>query len=197
MKSIIKLNRYTLVIAGVWIVAAIVLGGGYILFHGPQKNELAQIKNQYNESLSDLERAQLAAQDQTKTQLKQQCEEVGRLISGFSTHQDTVTELVFEIGRIATDLRLSEFSSKNQTQKDSTIGKSELLSEFWLEVEFQATFEQLAQFIYQLECHSPVVFVEELHLQRGQDTRKHKASLQLSFLAKTEATNKTVATATR
>jgi hypothetical protein len=199
MESKIKFSRYIIVTAAVWAVSVIVLGGGYFLFGAPQKSELLRLKNQCAESQESLERAQLAAQEKTQAEQKQQCEEVDRLLSGFSAQQDAVTELVFEIGRIATnDLRLFEFSSKNEQQKGySTVGKSELINEVLLKVDFQATFEQFAQFLNRLECHDPVVFVEEVSFRRGtQDSLGHKVSLQLSFLTKTGAKDKKFAVAT-
>jgi len=198
MKSKIKLSRYIIATVAVWAVSVIVLGGIYFLLYTPQKIELLQVKSQGTESQTALKQAQLAAQDQTKAKQKQRCEEVSQLISGFSTQQDAVTELVFEIGRIANELRLSEFSSKNHKQQNSsTVGKSKLVSEVWLNVDFQATFEQFAQFVNRLECHNPVVFVEEVSLRRGsQSIKGHKVSLQLSFLAETRAKNKKVAVAT-
>ena len=197
MKSIIKCSRYTIVTAAVWAVSAVLLGGGYGLLYAPQQVRATQVKNQCAESQSALEQAQLAARDKTKARQKQQCEDINQLISGFSIPQNATTELVFEIGRIAQELRLSEFSSKNQKKKNySTVGKSTFVSEVWLKVEFQATFEQFAQFINRLESHSPVVFVEEISFRRGsQSDKSHKMSLQLSFLAETRAKNKTVAAA--
>ena len=198
MKLKIKLSRYTIVTAAVWAVSAVVLAGGYFLFYAPQKIELLQVNNQCAESQTALEQAQLAAQDQTKEKQKQRYEEVSQFISGFSTQQDAVTELVFEIGRIANELRLSEFSSKNKKQKKyATVGKSECVSEVWLDVDFQATFEQFAQFVNRLECHSPVVFVEEISFRRSPQSGKgHEASLQLSFLTESRAKHKTVVAAT-
>ena len=198
MKTKIKRSRYTIVTAAIWAVSVIVLGGGYTLLYMQQQANFLQVKSQCHERHIAMNKAQLAAQDEVKAKQKQQCEEVHQLISGFSTQQDSVTELVFEIGRIANELRLSEFSSKDQKQKNySTVGKSELVSEVWLKVEFQATFEQFAQFLNRLECHDPVVFVEEVSFRRGsQDTHEHTTSLQLSFLAETGAKNKKVALAT-
>lgn len=198
MKPKIKLSRYAIATAAVWAVSVIVLGGGYFLLYTPQQAKLLQVKTQGVESQTALEQAQLAALDQTKAKQKQRCEKVSQLISGFSTQQDAVTELVFEIGRIANELRLSEFSSKNQKQKNySTVGKSKLVSEVWLDVDFQASFAQFAQFVNRLECHSPVVFVEEVSFRRNpQGGKGHEASLQLSFLAETSAKNKKVAAAT-
>ena len=198
MKSKIKLSRYIVITAAVWVVSVVILGGSYFLLYAPQQFEFSQVKNQCAESQTVLEQAELAAQDKTKAKQKQQSKEVSQLISGFSTQQDTTTELVFEIGRIASELRLAEFSSKNQKQKNySTVGKSKLVSEVWLKVDFQASFEQFAQFVNRLECHSPVVFVEEVSFRRDpQGDKDHKASLQLSFLAETGTNNKKVASAT-
>jgi Tfp pilus assembly protein PilO len=198
MKSKIKLSRYVIITAAIWIVSVLILGGGYALFYSPQQVSLLQLKNQCAESQTSLKLAQLAAQDTVQAKQQQQCEEVKQLIASFSTQQDSVTELVFEIGRIATnDLRLFEFSSKSQRQKNyPTVGKSKLVSEGWLKVDFQATFEQFAQFLNQLERHDPVVFVEEVSFRRGtQGSLGHEISLELSFLTKTEA-EKQVASAT-
>ena len=199
METKIKLNRYLIVTAAVWIVSVIALGGGYLLFGASQKSELVQLKTQCAESQSALEKAQMAAQEKTKTRQQQECEEVDQLLSSLSAQQDAVTELVFEIGRIATnELRLIEFSSKNHKQNSySTVGDSKLVDEVWLKVDFRATFEQFAQFLNQLECHNPVVFVEEVSFRRGtKDTVGHQISLQLSFLTESGAKNKKVATAT-
>ena len=198
METKIKLNRYLIVTAAVWIVSVIALGGGYLLFGAPQKSELVQLKNQFAESQSALEKAQMAAQEKTKARQQQQCEEVDHLLYSLSAQQDAVTKLVFEIGRIATnELRLIEFSSKNHKQNSySTVGDSKLVDEVWLKVDFRATFEQFAQFLNRLECHNPVVFVEEVSFRRGaKDAGGHQISLQLSFLTESGTKNKKVAAA--
>ncbi|MFZ9010442.1 MAG: GspMb/PilO family protein [Anaerohalosphaeraceae bacterium] len=199
METKIKLNRYLIITAAVWIVSVIALGAGYLLFGAPQKSELVQLKNQCAESHSDLEKAQMAAQEKTKARQQQECQDVEQLLSSLSAQHDAVTELVFEIGRIATnELRLIEFSSKNHKQNSySTVGDSPLVDEVWLKVDFRATFEQFAQFLNRLECHHPVVFVEEVSFRRGaNDADGHQISLQLSFLTASGAANKKVATAT-
>ena len=199
METKIKLNRYLIVTAAVWIVSVIALGGGYLLFGASQKSELVQLKTQCAESQSALEKAQMAAREKTKARQQQACEEVDQLLSSLSTQHDAVTELVFEIGRIATnELRLIEFSSKNHKQNGYlTVGDSQFVDEVWLKVDFRATFEQFAQFLNRLECHNPVVFVEEVSFRRGTiDTDGHQISLRLSFLTESGTKNKKVATAT-
>ena len=181
--------------AAVWLVSVTVLGGGYILFYLPQKVELAQITNQCTKAQTELEEAQLAAQDQVKAKQNQRQEQIHQLISSFSTEQDAVTELVFEIGRIAHELGLSDFSSKNNGKQNySTVGESKVVSEAWLDVDFVANFEQFAKFINRLESNNPVVFIEEIAFQRGSaDSNGHKVSLKLSFLTETCEKNKKVA----
>lgn len=198
MKKNKKRDRYMIITAGVWAVSAVVLGGGYFLLHLPQKTERIQIDQQSAQTQTALEQAQLASQEQARARQMQRHEDVQQLISGFSVPQDAVTELVFEIGRIANELNLLEFSSKrNNKQNHSTVGSSKLVSEVWLNVEFQATFEQVAQFIHRLECHKPVVFVEEVSFRRSPEgDRNHRVSFQLSFLTETESKKKQVAAVT-
>jgi len=196
-KSNIKLGKYAIITLSVWAVSVVVIGGGYVLLYQPQKLELAQVRKQSSESQAELEKAQVAAQDQTKEKMKLRCEETSRLISGFSTRPDKMTELVFQVGQIANDLHLAEFSSKNEKRKDqSTVEKSKALEEGWLNVEFFATFNQFAEFVNRLERHCPVVFVEEVSFRRGTSKGKgHAVSLRLSFLAEKDADDKKVAMA--
>jgi len=196
-KSNIKLGKYAIVTLAVWAVCVVGIGGGFVLFFQPQKIERTQVQKQFSESQAELEKAQLAAQDQAKEKMKRRCEETSRLISEFSTKPDKMTELVFQVGQIANDLRLTEFSSKNEKRKDqSTVEKSKTLEEAWLNVEFFATFNQFAEFINRLERHCPVVFVEEVSFRRGTTKAKgHAVSLRLSFLAEKDAGDKKVAMA--
>jgi hypothetical protein len=196
-KPNIKLGKYAIVTLAAWAVSVVVVGAGHVLFYQPQKAELAQVRKQFSESQTELENAQLAAQDQVKEKMKLRCEETSRLISEFSTKPDKMTELVFQVGQIANDLRLAEFSSKNEKRKDkSTVEKSKTLDESWLNVEFFATFNQFSEFINRLERHCPVVFIEEVAFRRGTSRAKgHTASLRLSFLAEKDAGGKKVAMA--
>jgi len=197
MNSKTKISKYAIVTLAVWGASVVVSGMGYFLFCSPQKIELARLQNQYSESQEELELAQLAGLDQTKAKMTLRSEEVDRLISDFSTGPDKMTELVFQVGQIANELHLSEFSSKNEKKKDqSTVAKSSTLDEGWLNVEFFATFNQFAQFINRLERHCPAVFVEEVSFRRATSSSKgHSVSLRLSFLAEKETSDKKVAVA--
>ena len=195
--SKIKFSKYTTALIAAWGISLLFVGIGYFLFYLPQGVELAQVQGRYSESREKLEHAQLAGQDRTREKMKLRCEESEQFIAEFSTDRDKMTELVFKIGQIANDLKLVEFSSKNENKKElSTIQKSKALDEGWLSVEFCASFNQFIAFVNQLERHCPAVFVEEVSFQRSTSSGKgHRASLKLSFLAKKDSDNKMVALA--
>ncbi|MCI0498840.1 MAG: hypothetical protein L0Y36_04040 [Planctomycetales bacterium] len=196
-KQKIRLSRYALAAIAVWGVCTVLWVAGYYLFYLPQQTEQIRIQQQFSESAEQLENARLAALRKTKEQMQQRYEQTSRTIADFSTASDSVTGLVFQIGQIANDLRLTEFSSKNQkNQYASTVGDSKRLAESWLTVEFFATFEQLAHFVNQMERNCPFVFVEKVFFRRGAAGSKgHEAKLELSFLASTETVGDPVAMA--
>jgi Tfp pilus assembly protein PilO len=195
MKTKIKFTKYMIITTAVWGICAVFIGLGYVVYYQPRKAELAQLEIRFSESQSQLEQARVAAQDESKEKLQQRWEQSHRLINSFLAQEETVTGVVFEIGQIANELRLAEFSSKNQSQAShSTVEDCKSLSEAWLNVEFQASFGQFSEFINRLERNCPVIFIEEVTLRRGTGSAKgHPATLKLSFLAKTDAKHKTFA----
>src|SRR5512136_1998339 len=113
-KSKNKLSKYAVAVIAVWGVCTVFSGAGYYLFYRPLQAELIQTQQQFTESSRQLENARLAALEQTKEQMKERYRQASQSIAGFSTASDSATGLVFQIGQIANDLNLTEFSSKNQ-----------------------------------------------------------------------------------
>lgn len=182
-----KFSRYTVLLAGTWAGCLLLIAGGYCFFQLPQKTTLRQAKKQQGESQQVREIADMATQasviQKARLRLADSCEQ----IHSYSLPQDHAADLVFEIGKIAGELGLSEFSSKNYTnRKQSTVSQSNRVDEAWLLVEFHASFDQFVQFVHALETAEPVVFVETLSIARtegGQE--KHEVKMTLSFLATT------------
>lgn len=197
MKSKNKLSKYMIITGTLWCICAVVVGLSYMLLYQPQKVQLTHIETQYTDSQIQLEQALVAAQDETKEKMHQRLAQTDKLIESFATKQDAVTSLVFQIGQIANDLKLAEFSSKNQTQPEySTIADNKLLTEIWLNVKFESTYNQFSQFVNRLERNCPAVFVEEVSLKRGNDGAQHKATFKLSFLAETKPEGNKIAAVT-
>ncbi len=190
-----KITKFKLFLAVLWAACLLLLGAGILFFHLPQKEVLARIESQFNESRQQREVADLASRETVRQKAQQQLDEVQHQIQQYSLPTDDVTALVFEIGKKAAELGLSDFSSKQlDLQKLSTVEKSKHLTEAWLQVEFEASYEQFLQFVNRLEQSTPVVFVEDLVIRRAdQGKAKHKVKMELSFLARTEKQSRPVA----
>ena len=196
-KKKIKITRYTAALVATWAGCLLLLAGGYLFFHLPQKEILAQAQRQYNESNQIRELADMASQDNVISKAQQRCEGLCDQIHRYSLPQKSITDLVFEIGKMAGEVGLSDFSSKNQNNRNvSTVTKSDIVTEGWLAVEFNATFEQFLRFVNRLETTEPVVFVETLMINRATNGQeKHEVKMELSFLATTGEDKYSVATA--
>ncbi len=192
----IRKNKYLMSLAGTWAGCILVIAAGYYMLHVPKKEVLAQVRRQYTESKEQLEIAQMATEPAICEKVKKQCEEATQSISRFSVHQDNVTSVVFEIGKIANELGLSQFSSKNQrAQSYPTVGKDSTITEAWLEVEFDSSFLRFVQFINRLEQGTPVVFIEDIVIRRDENSQNsNQVKMQLSFLT-TEDKARSVASA--
>lgn len=196
-KMNMKISRYTAALVGTWAGCLLLVAGGYLFFHLPQKEKLAQAQRQCSDSTQLREIADMASRDSIVQKAQQRFEGVCGEVNQLSLPQDNITNLVFEIGKMADEVGLSEFSSKNQKSRDvSTVEKSKHVAEAWLAVEFSASFEQFAQFVNRLETSEPVVFVEKLSIGRANNgIKKHDVKMELSFLATTDENTRSVAAA--
>jgi hypothetical protein len=186
MKTKIDLKKKTY---GLWLTAAwgagfLVLAACYFMLHLPQKDKLAKVRRQYAESQEMVLIARKAAQPDVRDRLQQRFEDAGQAVRHFSVPQEKTTGLVFEIGKIANDVGLSAFSSKNQPIRDfSTLGESQQVTEASLKVEFASSFLKLAEFINRLERQTPAVFVEQMTLRRNEEGgAEHRVRMDLSFM---------------
>ncbi|MHC4926810.1 MAG: hypothetical protein ACYTER_05690 [Planctomycetota bacterium] len=194
-KQKIKITKYTASLAIIWGACLLLIGVGYMFFQLPQQTTLAQIERQYDESRQAYELAETAGSESIRQKAQQQMEEVQQTIDALSLPEGNVTGLVFQIGKIADELELADFSSKHiKNQSVSTVEKSKHVNEAWLEVEFKGSFEQFAQFVNRLEQSTPAVYVEDLRIVRDNHEHKyHEVKIELSFLATTNPKKRSVA----
>ena len=192
----IKHNKYKIYLTGTWVGCILLIGAGYFVFHLPKKGQLVQVQRQYTESQDQLTIANKATQDDIRQQAEQCFEDTANMINKYSVPQDNITGVVFEIGKIANELGLSEFSSKNQkAQNLSTLGDSKVVSEAWLEVEFESSFLKFAQFVNRLEQETPVVFIEKIVVRRNENSQKNSdVKMELSFLTTESKVNSVAVT---
>jgi Tfp pilus assembly protein PilO len=157
---------------------------------------LSQLHQKYEESGEQVALAKKAACEQTRLQLEQQTEQVAGQLNAYTIPAEQVNRLVFEIGRIAGQLNLAGFASKNLDMQPSS-GKSNsksMLSEVWLSVEFRGSYEQFARFVNLLERNSPVIFVEKVFVNRSRKESYDCAfQMELSILTTTGANGRALA----
>lgn len=198
-KDDVKKSRFGLVVAAVWSLSLVVIAAGFFLFHRPRKEALQSLERQYNESNDLVFIARKAARQDVQDQLQEKLQAAEQAVRQFSVPSESTNGLVFEIGKIANELELTEFSSKNQpVQNLSSAGKKEKkeLTEAWLKVEFKSSFLQFARFINRLERQTPTVFVEKMTLVRNDaDPTRNVVRMELSFLVRQEIKELTLADA--
>ena len=170
---------------------------GFLFLKAPQDAVLSQLRIQYQESKDRAEQAQLAANPESRTKLMERSDHSAKLIDTFSTGQGAVTSLVFDIGELADELSISDFSSKAlEAGGYSTVGKSKSVDESWLGVEFAGSFDQFVKYINELERNEPVVFVEKILFLRGTEgSVSHQVKMDLSFLTQTKKLTDSIAMA--
>ena len=185
MKKIdIKKYKYPIALGAFWLCGFLAVAICYLVLHVPVKQELARLEREINESRDILVIANRATQPDMQQEARQRLKQTQATLRQFSVPRRKVTGLVFEIGKIANELEISEFASSNRTNREiSTVRKSPVVDEDWLNVEFSAPFGALARFVNRLERQHPTVFVERMTLQRSDDQqRDHDVTMELSFL---------------
>lgn len=184
MKINIHNNKYLVSLITTWVLSTLVLAGCYYLFHLPKKEMLKQVRRQYDESNELAAIANKAVQQDTQEQIIQRCRTADQMIARFAVPQENTTGLVFEIGKVAGELGLSEFASKNpKAQYHSTLPKDTDVTEAWLELEFKTSFIKFAQYVNRLERQKPTVFIEKMALRKTDDNpREIEVRMELSFL---------------
>ncbi|MCE5185498.1 MAG: hypothetical protein LLF76_05175 [Planctomycetaceae bacterium] len=182
------LTRYQKILAGEWIAAGALLCAGTVCFYLPQHETLRQMQAQYKETAQQADLAQKAASEKTRLELEQQNQKVTSQLGVFTIPDEQVSSLVFEVGRMAGQLNLAEFSSKsiNSGPEDKS-GTG--LRESWLAVEFAGTYEQFARFVNLLERNKPAIFVEKVVVSRDSGNRQGcKYQMELSILTTSSKT---------
>ena len=183
-KKKIKLKPYSIAMLLVWAVSLVLLAVGYFGFYSPLEIELTKVQRDLSESNDMLVLARKAAKDGTLELLYQKSDQARQRIEDYSIAKEGVTGLVLDIGRIANQLELVDYSSEIREKAAlSTVEKCKYLTEGWLDIKFEGSFNQFAKFINQLERNHPVVFMEKVFLVRGPEgTDNNEVKIELSFL---------------
>ena len=175
INNFIKIYKtYLIRTAIAWGACLVLFVLAYMFILGPHKKSRKALESTLAEKKQQYEMAQIAAQEQTKIRLNEQIENLHDKIKDFVVDFDDSANLTFDIGRIATEEKVSSFSIKNDEKQSVTeIPDCNSICENHIDISFIAGFNQFATFVNALERNQPVLFVNEFTLSRskkGQST---------------------------
>lgn len=192
-----KLSTYTLVTGAAWAVCIGFFVVGILFPNDLSKSAIGKARLDLQESQEKLAFAQSSKKEETKQRMRERLENTQGSLNTFSCPAAQESALIFEIGQLAHTLKLKKFTSRFPDNKpEQTIEKTDRISEGWLTVEFVADYLTLAAFVNSLERHTPVLFVESIHLRPDDDIAGEAViRMNLSYLVRKDDIIKTVACA--
>jgi Tfp pilus assembly protein PilO len=186
-------KKYFTIAGLIWAVCFVLFLLVYILVLGPQKNNKILIDSKLAEKKQVYESALRAAQEETKTQLNEQIENLQNRLKDFVADFEDSANLTFEISQIADEKKITSFNIKG---KDNLVlsgePESKYISENHIAISFIGGFNQFATFLSALERHRPVLLVDKFTMTRsGQDDSVFRVSLNIAAFVRKQQETKT------
>lgn len=187
MKSICK--KYFKTVALIWAGCFVLFFFVYMYVLAPQNKTKKQVERQLAEKKQMYESAVKAAQEKTKTQLREQIEQLRNKLKGFVVDFEDSANLTLDISQIAGERKVASFSIKGGKGKNNRRG-SEIpgckhIFENYINISFAAGFNQFAALLNALERHRPVVFVDKFKITRSvQGDSGHPVGMDLAVFVR-------------
>ncbi len=178
-------KRYGM-IAGVYLAVCVAVMG---LFYGtvlrPQNLQWAKLHQELTDLTGQYDQAQQSRTEQSQVRLQERLAAVKKTWQDFVVDPAQTSALAFQIGQIANDLKVSEFSARRKdAQNQDEMQDFKNIEESWLQIGFRGSFESFALFLNRIERNQPVMFVEEFTLKKNQDAAiKPDAEVSLCFMS--------------
>ena len=172
------------IITGVYLAVCV---AGMGLFYGavlrPQNQKWAVLHAELTDLTEQYDQAQLSRTEQYRARLQERLAAVKKVWQDFVVDPARASALAFQIGQMANDLKVSEFSAhRKDTQTQEEMQDFKKIEESWLQIAFRGPFDSFAQFINRIERNQPSMFVEEFTLKKNQDAAvKPEAEVSLCY----------------
>lgn len=181
-------KQYWIIVGCVWLIGLLLSVAAFGLVLMPQEARFSQVHKQLKAGQDEIELARTASLDSTQAKQVEELESLRTQLRCFSTSPMKQDGLVFEVSRLASDLKLEEYAGKTRddVEKKSHSAVKTPLDRMFLDLKFLGTFDQFARFVNELERNHPVLFIENASIARTNDeTNLHQVKLLLSFLVDT------------
>ncbi len=172
------------IITGVYLAACVAVMG---LFYGtvlrPQNRQWAGLRQELSNLTLQFDQAQQSRTEQSRTHLQTQLAALRKSWQDFVVDPGRASALAFQVGQMANDLKVSEFSARRKdAQNREEMQDFKKIDESWLQIGFRGPFESFAQFLNRIERNQPAMFVEEFSLKRNQNpSAKPDAEVSLCY----------------
>jgi hypothetical protein len=172
------------IITGVYLTVCVTAMG---LFYGavlrPQNRQWDGLRQELTDLTEQFDQAQQSRTEQSRTHLQTQLAALRKSWQDFVVDPGRASALAFQIGQMANDLKVSEYSARRkETQTKEEMQDYKKIDESWLQIGFRGPFESFAQFLNRIERNQPAMFVEEFSLKRNQNpSAKPDAEVSLCY----------------
>jgi len=184
MKPMFK--KYIITMAMVWISSFLALFLFYIFVMSPQNKTKKDMYKQLEEKQNLYESALQAANKETQEKMRGQIDELRAKLNRFVLNPEELSNLVFDITRLAKERKVSSFSIKSGDKTSSTkILSCEKLAGSKIDLSFNGGFKQFAMLLNALERNKPVVFVDKFSIQQSNnEENEHQVNMDVSVFIK-------------
>jgi len=161
----------------------------YITALAPQKESSKWLETLYLVKKQAYESAQVAARDETKSELNKQIERLQDRLRDFVIDLENSVDLTFDISQLAKEKEVTSFSISSVKGKDgrtdSEIPGCEHIGESFIKVSFNAGFNHFASLLNALERHRPVLFVDKCKITcPEQGGSNHSVNMELAVFVR-------------
>lgn len=181
-------KKYFMTTALIWASCFIVFVFAYMLVLAPQNESKKEVEEQLSKKMQVYSSALQAAQEETKTRLNKQIEDLRDTLKEFVVDFEGSANLTFEISQIAKERRItpSTIEVSQEVRGGSVIPDCKYISENRIDISFLATnFNQFAVFLNALERHRPVIFVDSFKIIRAEKRDSgHRVEMSLSVFVR-------------
>ena len=161
-------EKYAKTAAMAWGGAMVLFILAYMLIISPKIDVKKQVQREVSEAKERYDYALSTTKDGNRTQLNKEIEELKNELGEFVVDSQQYGDLSFDISGIASKMRVGSFSIKSDdSRRYSEIPGCKYLSESYINVTFDATFNGFAALLNALERHRPVVFIDKFVIERS------------------------------
>lgn len=164
-----------------WTLCFALFLGVYLMLLLPAQKNAEKLGKILAERKQTYELIVQTEQEQTKHQLAQQINILRDGLHRYVAEPGQMADVIFNISQIANQRKVDAFNIKSkETVKNTTSTKFKYISEEYVDLNFETTFNNFASILNSLERNRPVVFVDKFSINRSDD-KSLKSEVKMSL----------------